>query len=347
MKFIDEIEITVASGKGGPGKVSFRREAMVARGGPDGGDGGRGGDLIFRVNSRLNSLIDLRLKHEYKAQDGTPGGSQNMAGADGKDMILEVPPGTLVKDKDGQSLIDLTVPGDYIFLKGGLGGKGNTFYKSSVNQAPTVAQKGLPGQEMQIHLELKLLADVGIIGLPNAGKSTLISRISAARPKIADYPFTTITPNLGVVKLGEYRSFVVADIPGLIEGASEGVGLGIQFLRHIERCRVFIHMIDASEMSGKDPLTAFKEIQNELKAYDKIKKDEEDYIPLMERPQLLVLNKCDATSETYIKKIVGKFEKKGLHPLKVSAVSGLNLKELLIETGKIVFKEPDEEDERV
>ncbi|MGE0761893.1 MAG: GTPase ObgE [Bdellovibrionales bacterium] len=344
MKFIDEVEITVASGKGGPGKVSFRREAMVARGGPDGGDGGRGGDLIFRVNPRLNSLIDLRLRREYRAEDGENGGSQNKAGADGKDMILEVPPGTVIKDEDDSILLDLTQPGDVVFLKGGLGGMGNTFYKTSVNQAPTVAQKGLPGDERVIKLELKLLADVGIIGLPNAGKSTLISRISAAKPKIADYPFTTITPNLGVVKLGEYRSFVVADIPGLIAGAHEGVGLGIQFLRHIERCRVFVHMIDISEMAGKDPLEAYKEIQGELKAYDKDKAGSEGFTPLATRPQLLVLNKCDSVDEDRRQEVAAKFKKKGLNPLLISAVSGQSLKELLIEIGKKVFNEDQMEE---
>ena len=342
MKFIDEITLKLGSGKGGAGKVSFRREALIPRGGPDGGDGGRGGNVIFRVNPRLNSLIDLRMKREYMAEDGAPGGARMMSGPDGKDMIIEIPAGTLVKDEDGNHLMDLTEPGDIVFLKGGIGGKGNTFYKSSVNQAPGVAQKGMPGEKKNIQLELKLLADVGIIGLPNAGKSTLISRISAARPKIADYPFTTITPNLGVVRLGEHRSFVVADIPGLIEGASEGVGLGIQFLRHIERCRVFVHMIDISEMAGKEPLAAYKEIQNELKAYDKSKKGSEGFAPLSKRAQLLVLNKCDTVDGDRSKEVLAQFKKMKLKPQLISAVSGQNMKEFLIEIGKQVFSEESE-----
>lgn len=343
MKFLDEVTITVASGKGGAGKVSFRREAMTPRGGPDGGDGGDGGDVIFRVNPGLNSLIDLRMKREYRAQDGEPGKGQNQAGLDGKDMILDVPPGTIVKGDDGEVLLDLTHPGDVVFLEGGLGGKGNTFYKSSVNQAPSVAQKGLPGAEKVVHLELKLLADVGIVGQPNAGKSTLISRISAAKPKIADYPFTTLVPNLGVVKLAEYRSFVVADIPGLVAGAHEGVGLGVQFLRHIQRCRVFIHLVDISGMTGKEPWDAYVEIQNELMQYDKDKAAEEGFVPLGKRPQIVVLNKIDAIDEDRREEVLAQFEKNGIRPRWVSAVSGENLKELLIEVGKKVFSQENEE----
>ena len=345
MKFIDEVTITVASGKGGPGKVSFRREAMTPRGGPDGGDGGDGGDVIFRVHRGLNSLIDLRMKREYRAKDGEPGRGQNQAGLNGDDMILEVPPGTIVKDESGEVILDLTVPGDYVFLEGGLGGKGNPFYKSSINQAPSVAQKGLPGIEKTIQLELKLLADVGIIGQPNAGKSTLISRISAAKPKIADYPFTTLVPNLGVVKLGEYRSFVIADIPGLVAGAHEGVGLGVQFLRHIQRCRVFIHLVDISEMAGKEPWQAYLEIQNELMQYDKEKADEEGFVPLGGRPQIVVLNKVDAVDEERRDEVIVEFEKNGVRPLWISAVSGENLKELLIEVGKKVFGSQESEKE--
>jgi GTP-binding protein len=347
MKFIDEVTITVASGKGGPGKVSFRREAMTPRGGPDGGDGGDGGDVIFRVNPGLNSLIDLRMKREYRAQDGEAGKGQNQAGQDGQDLVLEVPPGTIVKDEGGEVLIDLTTPGDVVFLQGGLGGKGNTFYKSSVNQAPSVAQKGLPGIEKTVRLELKLLADVGIIGRPNAGKSTLISRISAAKPKIADYPFTTLVPNLGVVKLGEYRSFVVADIPGLVAGAHEGVGLGVQFLRHIQRCRVFIHLVDISEMAGMDPWDAYLEIQNELMQYDNEKEGEEGFVPLSGRPQFVVLNKIDTVDEDRREDVLVQFEKNGIKPFLISAVSGANLKELLIEVGKKVFDGSKENQENL
>lgn len=243
MKFIDEVRISVSSGKGGAGSVSFRREAMVPRGGPDGGDGGKGGDVVLRTDTRLHSLLDLRFQKTYKAQDGLPGEAQMRSGKNGENLVITVPPGTLVKDSDGRVLYDLTEHTELVLLPGGLGGKGNTFYKSSVNQAPTVAQKGLAGQTLDIHLELKLLADVGIMGLPNAGKSTLISRISSAKPKIADYPFTTLVPNLGVVRFAEELTFVVADIPGLIEGAHTGAGLGIQFLRHIERCAVFVHLM--------------------------------------------------------------------------------------------------------
>jgi GTPase len=251
--------------------------------------------------------------------------------------VLEVPPGTLIKNSHGQVELDLTEPGDIVFLKGGLGGKGNTFYKTSVNQAPGVAQKGLKGEEREITLELKLLADVGIIGLPNAGKSTLISRISAARPKIADYPFTTLVPNLGVVKLGEYRSFVVADIPGLIAGAHEGVGLGSQFLRHIERCSVFLHMIDIGEMASEDPWDAYVQIQNELEQYDKAKEGEEGFVELARRPQIVVLNKIDSIQEERKEAVLRKFRLKKINPILISAVSGTNLKELLIETEKKVF----------
>lgn len=342
MKFIDEVTLLVSSGKGGPGCVGFRREALVPRGGPDGGDGGRGGNVIFRVNPMRNSLIDLRLKRKYHAGDGEPGRTQNQSGHSGSDLVLEVPPGTMIKDEQGLTLLDLTEPGDYVFLKGGLGGKGNTFYKTSVNQAPTVAQKGMPGEEKQINLELKLLADVGIVGLPNAGKSTLISRISAARPKIADYPFTTLVPNLGVVRLDADRSFVVADIPGLIEGAHQGVGLGIQFLRHIERCRVFLHLIDITEMASKSPWESYLEVQNELLQYDESKKDETDFVALSTRPQIVVLNKVDAVDEKRRKKIEKEFLKKGLKPMFVSSVSGEHLKEMLIEVGKEVFSKKSE-----
>lgn len=325
------------SGKGGAGSVSFRREAMVPRGGPDGGDGGKGGDVIFKVDPRLHSLLDLRFQKTYKAEDGEPGSGRNRSGKNGKDLVLSVPPGTLVKDDDGRVLHDLSEGVEVVLLSGGLGGKGNTFYKSSVNQAPTIAQKGLPGQEREIHLELKLLADVGIVGLPNAGKSTLISRISSAKPKIADYPFTTLVPNLGVVRFAEELSFVVADIPGLIEGASEGAGLGTQFLRHIERCRLFIHLIDASPMASKPALEAYDEIRGELKAHDELKADEEGFQPLGTREEIVVLNKIDSVDEMQLRAIVDGFKKRGLQVLTVSAATGKNIKELVEIVGKRVF----------
>lgn len=339
MKFIDEVTITVSSGKGGAGAVSFRREAMVPRGGPDGGDGGKGGNVIIKTDPRLHSLLDLRFQKAYRAQDGEPGQGRNRSGKNGDDLILIVPPGTLIKNEDGHILHDLTDQTELVLLEGGLGGKGNVFYKSSVNQAPTVAQKGLPGQEMEIQLELKLLADVGIVGLPNAGKSTLISRISSAKPKIADYPFTTLVPNLGVVRYRDELSFVVADIPGLIEGASSGAGLGTQFLRHIERCRLFVHVIDVSMMSGKEPVDAYNEIRRELELYDESKAGEEGFRPLAARSEIVVLNKIDSVEEMQLRSHVEAFRKRDLEVLTISAATGKNIKELVDVLGKRVFSE--------
>lgn len=338
MKFIDEVNLTVSSGKGGPGMVSFRREAMVPRGGPDGGDGGKGGDVIIRVDTRLHSLLDLRFLKSYRAQDGEPGSRQMKAGRDGQDLVLTLPPGTVIKDGDGNQLHDLTSETEeFVFLKGGLGGKGNWFYKSSVNQAPAIAQKGLPGEEINIHLELKLLADVGIVGLPNAGKSTLISRISSAKPKIADYPFTTLVPNLGVVRFGEDLSFVVADIPGLIEGAHTGVGLGTQFLRHVQRCRVFVHLIDIATLEDKDPWVAYQEVRHELEMYDQIKKEEDGFLPLSSRPEIIVLNKIDAVDEMTIRTAREALKKQGLSVMEISAAAGKNIKNFVDVLGRRVF----------
>jgi len=338
VKFIDEVKITVSSGKGGPGAVSFRREAQVPRGGPDGGDGGKGGSIIIKVDPRLHSLLDLRFQKAYRAEDGEQGGKQMCSGSHGKDLVIAVPPGTLVKDDEGRVLHDLAEVQEFVFLEGGLGGKGNTFYKSSVNQAPTVAQKGLPGKQMDIQLELKLLADVGIVGLPNAGKSTLISRISSAKPKIADYPFTTLVPNLGVVRFADDLSYVVADIPGLIEGAHTGAGLGTQFLRHIERCRVFVHLIDITTMTGRDPLEAYQEIRHELEMYDQLKKGEEGFEPLAPRAEIVALNKIDAVDEEHLRATIAKFKQKGLEVVTISAATGKNLKEFVELLGKRVFQ---------
>jgi GTP-binding protein len=344
MRFIDEIQITVASGKGGPGAVSFRREAMTPRGGPDGGDGGRGGDVILRVAENLNSLVDYRRGKKYSAQNGAPGEGANCSGAAGQDLILIVPPGTIVRNQEGEILVDMTGIREHVLLKGGRGGKGNHFFKTSINQAPEHAQPGEPGQELDVTLELKLIADVGIIGFPNAGKSTLISRISAARPKIADYPFTTLVPNLGVVKVGDYRSFVVADIPGLIKGAHQGAGLGIQFLRHIERTRLFLHVIDVSGMSGEDPIQAYKDIQYELEMYDQHNQGKEGFFPLSTRPQIIVLNKIDTLSKDDLDQLVTRFEKQtGQKPWAISAVTGKNVEPLLLEIEKRVM--PHEESE--
>jgi GTP-binding protein len=341
MKFIDEVNITLISGSGGAGSVSFRREAMVPRGGPDGGDGGKGGDVIFEVDPRLHSLLDFKFQRTYKADDGDKGASMNRSGKTGADLVLKVPPGTMVKDANGEVLHDLADGDRLVFLSGGMGGKGNVFYKSSVNQAPTIAQKGIPGQEKLVHLELKLLADVGIIGLPNAGKSTLISRISSAKPKIADYPFTTLVPNLGVVRFAEELSFVVADIPGLIEGASHGAGLGIQFLRHIERTRVFVHMIDVGPMTGKSPWEAYREIRGELEAYDKSKREEDAFVPLSTRPEIVVFNKLDTVDRQTLREFQAAFEDKGLETMTVSAATGENIRELVQILGKRVFDDKE------
>jgi GTPase len=343
MKFIDEVQITLASGHGGPGAVSFRREAMTPRGGPDGGDGGRGGDVIFRTSKHLNSLVDYRRLKKYSAEDGRPGSGMNSFGAAGQDLLMIVPEGTIIRSSEGQILADLTGEQDFILLKGGRGGKGNAFFKTSINQAPEHAQPGEDGQEIEVTLELKLLADVGIIGFPNAGKSTLISRISAAKPKIADYPFTTLTPNLGVVKVADYKSFVVADIPGLVEGASQGVGLGIQFLKHIERTRLFVHLVDVSGMSGRDPLKDFDDINNELKAYDRANVGKEGFFPLATRKQIVALNKTDVLSREDLDRVRSQFEKKtGVKPFIISAVAGINVKDLVNEVSRNIFADQEE-----
>jgi GTPase len=337
MKFVDEVTIEVASGHGGPGKVSFRREKFVPRGGPDGGDGGAGGDVIIKASTRLHSLLDLKLKTKYRAGDGEGGGTQKRAGKDGQDLLLFVPPGTMIKDENGTLIKDLGHDEEFLFLEGGIGGKGNPFYMSSVNQAPGVAQKGMPGQERTIHLELKLLADVGIIGFPNAGKSTLISHISAAKPKVADYPFTTLVPNLGVVRFGEDANFIVADMPGLIKGAHEGAGLGTRFLRHIERTKFFVHLIDAGGLNGRDPLEDYYDINYELEQYDKAHEDQDDFSPLATRPQIVALNKIDVLDEDGLNKVLSKFEKEGVQVALISAATGRNLKELVFKMGDLVF----------
>lgn len=337
MKFVDEIVIHVKSGHGGPGKKSFRREKFVPRGGPDGGDGGKGGDIIFRANPSLLSLLDFRAKRYYNAPDGQPGAAQHATGADGQDLILEVPPGTLIKTTDGEILADLNENNmEVVFLKGGRGGKGNAFFKTSVNQAPQHTQPGEPGEEREIVLELKMLANVGIVGFPNAGKSTLISRISQARPKIADYPFTTLVPNLGVVRVDNERSFVVADIPGLIPGAHKGVGLGIKFLKHVERTSCFIHLIDISGLSGRDPLDDYHAINAELKEYDSLY-NEEGVVPLSARKQIVVLNKIDSLRDSEVAEIQRNFEKQNIPTLAVSGASGQGIPQMLYKVGEMVF----------
>jgi len=286
VKFIDEAIITVESGDGGRGCVSFRREKYIPRGGPDGGDGGKGGDVILKSTSRRRTLFPFQLKRQFKAQNGAHGQGKQRTGRNGEDLIIEVPPGTLVKDAGtGEVLKDFTAVGEsYIVVHGGRGGRGNTRFKTSTNRSPRYAQPGEESQNRRLKLELKLLADVGIIGLPNAGKSTLISKISSASPKIGHYPFTTLTPTLGVVETGWGEPFVVADIPGLIEGAHLGAGLGTQFLRHIERTRILIHLIDAATIDPEHPLDHFNVVNRELKSFNP---------QLTQKPQIVVLNKMD------------------------------------------------------
>ncbi len=340
MKFVDEVTITVKSGKGGQGCVSFRRESMQARGGPNGGDGGKGANLVFRATPELNSLLTYRFKSKYSAPGGDAGGGSNMSGAAGPDLILRVPVGTIIKDGEtGQVLLDLSEPGDTVFLEGGRGGKGNHFFRTSVNQAPEHAQPGEMGEEKTIRLELKLLADVGVIGYPNAGKSTLISAISAARPKIADYPFTTLSPNLGVVQVSDDKTFVVADIPGLVPGAHKGVGLGTQFLRHIERTNLFVHLVDSSGAGGRDPLQDFYDIMLELKEYDAAKLEEENFRPLSDRPQMVVLNKIDVLTPDAREELAERFRREGIETMQVSAATQYGTRDLVFAIGKKLYGE--------
>ena len=293
MKFLDQAKIYIRSGDGGAGAVSFRREKFIEFGGPDGGDGGRGGDVIAECVDGLNTLIDYRYQQHFKAGTGVHGMGRNRAGAKGRDVVLKVPVGTQIFEEDNETLIaDLTEVGQRVtLLSGGNGGFGNAHFKTSANQAPRHANPGLAGTEKWIWLRLKLIADAGLVGLPNAGKSTFLAAVSAAKPKIADYPFTTLHPNLGVVRIGE-RDFVLADIPGLIEGAHEGAGIGDRFLGHIERCGVLIHLVDGTQ---DDVKTAYKTIRNELKAYDE---------QLAEKPEIVVLNKIDALDADAIKEKV-------------------------------------------
>lgn len=339
MKFVDEVRIKIVSGHGGAGSISFRRESFAPRGGPDGGDGGKGGDVVFKTSRHINSLVDYKNMRTYKADSGQSGMSVDCSGADGQDLVMIVPQGTVIRNAEGAVLYDLADIDEVTVLRGGRGGKGNAFFKNSVNQAPEYAQPGEESENLEIILELKLIADVGIIGFPNAGKSTLISRISAAKPKIADYPFTTLTPNLGVVKVGDYSSFVVADIPGLIKGAHQGVGLGIMFLKHIERTSFFIHMVDVSGLSGRDGLADYEDLQYELKMYDEMNKEKEEFFPLMSREQVVVMNKIDLLSKEQIDKIKQQFKKKfGVECYAISAATGRNLPELLVFIADKVLK---------
>jgi len=319
MRFVDEITFAVASGHGGSGHVSFLRERYVARGGPDGGNGGRGGALIFEATKSRNTLVDYRFNKVYRAEDGHSGGRRDMTGRSGKDLVLLVPVGTVIHDAEtGEVLADLGAAGDVHRFAGGIGGKGNSHFATSRNRTPRFGQDGQPGIELRVRLELRLLADVGLLGLPNAGKSTLISRISAARPKVAEYPFTTLVPNLGVVRRGLGDSFVVADVPGLIEGASEGAGLGHQFLRHLTRCRVLVHLI-AVDADGDLP-TLVQALRGELEAYDPT---------LADRETLVVLSKVDLLDEQGLSAHLAALAEAGIAAHPISAVSGVGLPELV------------------
>ncbi len=339
--FADRAKIILCSGKGGDGHVSFRREKYVPAGGPDGGDGGKGGDIVFRIDHNENTLIDFRHRRKFKAQDGQPGQKRRCHGSDGEDLILKVPEGTVVKEAEsGQVIADLS--GDHqsqIILKGGRGGFGNAHFATPTMQAPNYAQPGQEAQEIEVILELKLIADVGLVGFPNAGKSTLLARVSNATPKIANYPFTTLEPHLGVVDL-EGGGFVMADIPGLIEGAAEGAGLGHEFLRHIERTKVMIHIVDAASAEGRDPVDDVYKINAELAAYME---------GLDKRPQVIAANKldaliCDEASEeehplTRLKK---EFEPQGIPVFGISAVTGEGVRELLLSVQKMLKQMPSE-----
>ncbi len=314
--FVDYVEIEITAGSGGPGCISFHSEKYEPKGGPDGGDGGRGGDIIAVADPQLTTLLDYRYQKKYAAEEGRPGGGNQRSGKSGEDTILRFPVGTIVVDRTlGQTIADLDEPGARVILaKGGKGGHGNAFYKTSVNQAPRKAQDGQPGESRQLALELKLLADVGLVGLPNAGKSTILSSFSAARPKIADYPFTTLKPNLGIVKLREHKSFVMADLPGLIEGAAQGKGLGHQFLKHIQRTRLLLYVVDVNE---PDIEKTIELLDNELGSFDPA---------LLTRPRLYVLTKTDTLSDDDLKKLSAKLPDRYLW---LSAVSRKGADEFL------------------
>ena len=319
MKFLDQAKIYIKSGKGGEGSISFRREKFIEYGGPDGGDGGRGGDVIIECVQNLNTLIDYRYQQHFKAKNGTPGMGRNRSGPSGDDCVIKVPPGTQVYDEDNETLLaDLQEPGQRVRIaKGGNGGFGNAHFKSPTNQAPRHANPGQDGEELTIWLRLKLIADAGLVGLPNAGKSTFLAAVSAAKPKIADYPFTTLHPNLGVVRAGS-KDFVLADIPGLIEGASEGAGLGTRFLGHVERTRVLLHLVDSTQENVAE---AYETVRNELEAYDDV---------LIDKPEIVALSKIDALTDDELKKKFDELKqvcKK--RPMLLSAVSGKGVDEAL------------------
>lgn len=327
--FIDKAKIFIKGGKGGNGAISFRREKYIAAGGPDGGDGGRGGNVIFRVELGMTTLMDFKYKRKYAAQNGEDGQRRRRKGKSGDDIIIKVPQGTVVRDaRTNRIIADVSTPDkDYILARGGNGGWGNDHFATAVRQTPNFAKNGQPGEEREIFLELKLLADAGLVGFPNVGKSTILARTTKADPKIANYHFTTLQPNLGVVDLGEHRSFVLADIPGIIEGASEGVGLGHEFLRHIERTRILIHVVDVSSVEGRDPVEDFDIINSELSKYD---------MALEERPQIVAANKTDIIQdEDAYNHFLEEMSARGVEVFPVSAATGKGVNELMLK----VFEE--------
>ncbi len=332
--FADRAKIYIKSGKGGDGHVSFRREKYVPNGGPDGGDGGHGGDVIFEVDEGLNTLTDFRHIRKYCAENGQEGGKKNCRGKDGQDIVIKVPEGTVIKEANsGKVITDMSGENRrYIILTGGKGGNGNQHYATSTMQAPKYAQPGQPAKELELMLELKVIADVGLVGFPNVGKSTFLSRVTNARPKIANYHFTTLNPNLGVVDLEGAKGFVIADIPGLIEGASEGVGLGHEFLRHIERTRVMIHIVDAAGSEGRDPIADIYAINKELENYNE---------EIAKRPQVIAANKIDMIyegDEDPVEKIRKEFEPKGIKVYPISAISGEGVRTLLYDVNNMLEK---------
>ena len=319
--FVDQARISIKAGDGGDGAVSFHREKYVAAGGPDGGDGGKGGDIVFVVDDNISNLIDFRYKRKYVAEKGQNGGGKNCSGRNAPDLVVKVPRGTVVKEiKSGRILADLSTDEPAVIAHGGKGGRGNAHFATSTRQIPKFAKPGFRGDEYEVMLELKLIADVGLVGFPNVGKSTLISVVSAAKPKIANYHFTTLTPVLGVVKIEEGKSFVMADIPGLIEGASEGVGLGHEFLRHVERCRLIVHVIDVSGSEGRDPIEDFKAINHELENFS---------MELAEAPQIVAANKSDMATPEQVERLRNYVEDQGLLFYEISAATTKGTKELM------------------
>lgn len=332
--FADYAQIYIKAGNGGNGAVSFNREKYRPSGGPDGGKGGKGGDIIFVTDQNLNTLVDFRFQRKFVAENGADGADSNRTGKSGEDLVVRVPLGTVVREKSSGAIIkDLSGSEPFVLAKGGRGGWGNARFSTSVRQAPRFSKAGVPGEEYELLLELKLIADVGLVALPNVGKSTLLSKVSAARPKIANYHFTTLSPNLGVVRVGPEQSFVMADIPGIIEGASEGVGLGTKFLRHIERCRLLVHMVDVAATEGRDPIEDFKSINAEMARYSPT---------LAAKPQLVVGNKIDAITDRSIADTFKKYvTEQGYEYMEISAVADMGVKELIYRLWELVSTLPE------